>query len=97
MGNDGRDWMYYPRRLPEFEAGVNKFLDASFAKGVLTKNATKPNSATTSISSGSRRQLIDEDDEDEDDLRYQDLNERDRKEVGYEDDENEDIEDDLRL
>nr|GEU82188.1 transposase, Ptta/En/Spm [Tanacetum cinerariifolium] len=36
-------------------------------RGVLTKNATKPNSATTSISSGSRRKLIDED---EDDLRY---------------------------
>ncbi|GJW07540.1 hypothetical protein Tco_1569963 [Tanacetum coccineum] len=62
MGNDGRDWMYYHRRLPEFETGVNEFLDASFA--------------TSAIG---------------------DLNERDREEVGYEDDENEDIEDDLRL
>nr|GEV82066.1 hypothetical protein [Tanacetum cinerariifolium] len=66
-------------------------------RDVLTTNATKPNSATTSISSGSRRKLIDEDGEDEDDLRYQDLNERDRDEVGYEDDENEDIENDLIL
>ncbi|GJS44251.1 transposase, Ptta/En/Spm [Tanacetum coccineum] len=35
MVNDGRDWMYYPRRLPEFEAGVNEFLDASFAKSAI--------------------------------------------------------------
>nr|GEX53309.1 hypothetical protein [Tanacetum cinerariifolium] len=40
-------------------------------RGLLTKNATKPNSATTSISCGSNRRLIDEDNEDEDDLRYQ--------------------------
>ncbi|KAM0027484.1 putative Transposase-associated domain-containing protein [Helianthus debilis subsp. tardiflorus] len=31
MGNF-RDWMYLPRRLPEFEAGVIEFLNASFAK-----------------------------------------------------------------
>ncbi|XP_076932136.1 uncharacterized protein LOC143597540 [Bidens hawaiensis] len=31
MGNV-RDWMYFPRRLPEFEAGVIEFLDASFTK-----------------------------------------------------------------
>ncbi|KAL4583779.1 hypothetical protein LXL04_008362 [Taraxacum kok-saghyz] len=29
---NGREWMYLPRRLPEFETGVNNFLDASFAK-----------------------------------------------------------------
>nr|GEZ33909.1 hypothetical protein [Tanacetum cinerariifolium] len=27
--------MYYPRRWPEFEAGVNEFLDASFAKSAI--------------------------------------------------------------
>ncbi|MFS7937337.1 putative Transposase-associated domain-containing protein [Helianthus anomalus] len=31
MGNV-RDWMYKPRRLPEFEAGVVEFLNSSFAK-----------------------------------------------------------------
>jgi hypothetical protein len=31
MGN-ARDWMYLPRRLHEFEAGVIDFLNASFAK-----------------------------------------------------------------
>ncbi|XP_052620020.1 uncharacterized protein LOC128126308 [Lactuca sativa] len=31
MGNV-RDWMYLPRRLPEFESGVIEFLNASFAK-----------------------------------------------------------------
>nr|GEU30942.1 hypothetical protein [Tanacetum cinerariifolium] len=66
-------------------------------RGVLKQNATKPNSATTSILSGSRMQLVDEDDEDEDDVIAQDLNERDREEVGYEDDQNEDMEDELRL
>nr|GEU76564.1 hypothetical protein [Tanacetum cinerariifolium] len=64
---------------------------------MLTKNATKPNSVTTSILIGSRRKLIDEDEEDGDDLKYQDLNERDKEQVGYEYDENKDIEDDLRL
>ncbi|GKG24095.1 hypothetical protein Tco_0392131, partial [Tanacetum coccineum] len=34
MGDD-RNWMYFPRRLPEFEAGVNEFLDASFAKSAI--------------------------------------------------------------
>ncbi|GJV96318.1 hypothetical protein Tco_1547895 [Tanacetum coccineum] len=63
-------------------------------RGVLKQNATKPNSAKTSISSGSRRQLVDKDNEDENDVRAQDLNERDREEVGYEDDENKDMEDD---
>ncbi|KAD6120115.1 hypothetical protein E3N88_11386 [Mikania micrantha] len=29
MGN-AREWMYLPRRLPEFEAGVIEFLNASF-------------------------------------------------------------------
>ncbi|XP_021985970.1 uncharacterized protein LOC110882197 [Helianthus annuus] len=29
-----RDWMYLPRRLPEFEAGVIEFLNASFAKAI---------------------------------------------------------------
>ena len=33
MRND-RKWMYLPRILPEFEVGLIKFLDASFAKGV---------------------------------------------------------------
>ncbi|KAD2393289.1 hypothetical protein E3N88_40267 [Mikania micrantha] len=31
MGNV-RDWMYLPKRLPEFEDGVIEFLNASFGK-----------------------------------------------------------------
>ncbi|GJX89800.1 hypothetical protein Tco_0343126 [Tanacetum coccineum] len=58
-------------------------------RGVLKQNATKPNSAKTSISSGSRRQLVDKTTRKK--MMY---DPQDREEVGYEDDENEDMEDD---
>ena len=58
MGDD-RDWMYFPRRLPEFEAGVNEFLDASFAKSAIGGEIHCPCKKCRNRFWGSRKEVKD--------------------------------------
>jgi hypothetical protein len=58
MGDD-RDWVYFPRRLPEFEAGVNEFLDASFAKSAIGGEINCPCKQCRNRFWGSRKEVKD--------------------------------------